>query len=168
MGYYNRLSTITTSHFLSNKYLLLFLIVFGLRHIRVVSNVTGNDIYRPMCIPRKAKHKTSDVTVMIATLGLNSTLLHQVAESILVHPVAKLIIVASSPGFEQQPSPTHESSLYTPHTQVVDERQSSLCHISRLPSQFFRTIRLPGQCHPISSRSCLPLLKTPRWVLLCH
>jgi hypothetical protein len=43
-----------------------------------------------------------DVTIMIPTLELSSVLLHQVTESILMHPIVKLVVVASGPNFQQE------------------------------------------------------------------
>ncbi|KAF9698179.1 hypothetical protein EKO04_003469 [Ascochyta lentis] len=84
----------------STKYFWFFLAVFGLRYIRVISNIIGNVVYRPSCVAWKPKYDASDVTVMIPTMGLNSELLHQVVKSILLHPIAKLIIVTNGPDFE--------------------------------------------------------------------
>lgn len=85
-----------------NKYLWAFIAVFGLRYMRVISNIVGNLIYRPTAVPHEPSHNASDVTVMIPTIGLNTALLYQVVKSILLHPIAKLIIVTDGPYCEDE------------------------------------------------------------------
>lgn len=83
-----------------NKYLWLFIATFALRYVRVLSNIVGNVLYRPSRIPPKPKYTASDVTVMVATMGLNSELLHRVVKSILLHSITRLIIVTDGPNFD--------------------------------------------------------------------
>lgn len=119
MGYYHYKPADNPSHLFLNVYLWSLLVIFGLRYIRVISNIIGNILYRPTSIPRNPKYNASDVSVMIPTLSLNSVLLHQVAESILVHPITKLIIVASGPDFQQ------ETEAFT---EVISDPRVQLLH----------------------------------------
>ena len=91
---------ISSTKTLSNEYFWLFAALFGLRYIRVISNIFGNIIYRPTILARSPKYNATNVTVMIPTMGLNSDLLQGVVNSILVHPIAKLIVVTNGPNFE--------------------------------------------------------------------
>jgi hypothetical protein len=138
MGFYHYKTAITSSPFFSNKFLWSFLIVFGLRYIRVISNIVGNILYRATRIAPNPKYNASDVTVMIPTLGLNSVLSYQVAESVLAHPIAKLIIVASGPDFQ------HETEAFTevisdPRVQLLHSDDAGRCRKTALAMPYIRT-----------------------------
>lgn len=96
---YTNRHTCCTSFQSLDKYSWLFLAVFGLRYIRVLSNIIGNVVYKPSRILQKPKYDASDITVMIPTMGFGSELLHQVVKSILSHSVFALIIVTNGPDF---------------------------------------------------------------------
>lgn len=102
MGHYHCKPVIYLFHLFSNLYLWSLLVVFGLRYIRVISNIIGDILYMPTSLPRNPKYNASDVTVTIPTIGLDYVLLHQVIESILVHPITRLLVVASGPDFQEK------------------------------------------------------------------
>ncbi|KAF3052733.1 hypothetical protein E8E11_010326 [Didymella keratinophila] len=148
VGWYHNKPTGNFSQIPLNKYFWVFLIVFGLR---------------PTHIPRNPKYDASDVTVMIPTLGLNSALLHQVAESILVHPVAKLIIVASGPDFEQEFEAFTEA-ISDPRVQVLNSEHAGRRRKTALAMPYIKTSLVVLQDNKTAwpaSPNFLPLMMAP-------
>lgn len=103
----------------ANKYLWAFISVFALRYIRVIANIVGNIVYKPIAVPREPKHIASDVTVVIPTIGLNADLLYKVIRSILSHPIARLIIVTDGPYCNDE---------CTAFTQAIPDARVKLLH----------------------------------------
>lgn len=73
----------------------LFVVTFSIRYSRVLINMVGRHRYRPIPIPSNPTYHASAVTVVVPTTELNSTVFHDIVESIARHPVHKIIVVAA-------------------------------------------------------------------------